>query len=228
MTKMNPYSAEFIKLFNELETGHERFTVFKNFVERIASCLHGSYTGNEVAGTSFSTIASRYSDDDLRRVTKLLALICAALDAKKGDFLGEVFNLLGLGKSRPELTFIPYEVALSSANEMFSKLDELMKQQHHIALLDMSCGAGSMAIAIAEVFKQRGYNVHQQLFIQCVDVNPIVTAMCYIQLTVLGIPAEVHTCNSIRLDKHMARHTPAFYAFDWMQRLQGEKPGLHS
>ena len=223
MTKTNPFSLEFVSLFNKLEPGRERLSVFKDFVELTAATLHAPFIGIEASEETFSNISARYSYDDLRCLSKLLALICAALDAQKGDFLGEIFNLLGLGDSRHELQFRPYEVAHSLASDMFYNLDELMKQQPYLTLMEMSCGAGGMAIARAEVFKQKGYNVHNQLYIQCVDVNPVFTAMCYIQLTILGVPAEVLTFNSRRLDERMVRYTPAFYAFGWMQRLNGEK-----
>ncbi|HFD6144905.1 hypothetical protein RIU81_18720 [Salmonella enterica subsp. enterica serovar Gatineau] len=54
----------------------------------------------------------------------------------------------------------------------------------------------------------------------CVDVDPVAAVMCFIQLTLLGIPAEVITGNSLSLQNTRALRTAAYYLNGWLNRLQ--------
>lgn len=73
------------------------------------------------------------------------------------------------------------------------------------------CGAGGMVIAFAKVMLARGYNPQTQLRADCVDIDPVAARMCYIQLSLLGIPARVVIGNSLTLKYQREMYTPFWY-----------------
>lgn len=224
----NPYQNEFIALFDQLAPGKERYTLFCDFVRITASILHEQLVERKSIDVVLAGIPQQFQAEDLRRITKLIALISLALDARRGDFLGEVFSSLELGGPLSGLDFMPYDQSLDIAKGMSGSLEMLMEHQSHLSLLELSCGTGSQAIAKAQVFELAGYDVQQQLFIQCVDVNPVVTDMCFIQLALLDIPAQIITASAYGLHAYKVKYTPVYYVLEWEQRLRKVESGLHS
>ncbi|MNE83944.1 hypothetical protein D3C80_1808070 [compost metagenome] len=76
-----------------------------------------------------------------------------------------------------------------------------------------------MVIAFAQALTEQGINPQQTLFARCTDVDATAAQMCYLQLSYLGIPAEVITGNSLTLDARRVFRTPFWYLGGWEQRL---------
>ncbi|MGH5832872.1 N-6 DNA methylase, partial [Serratia marcescens] len=86
-----------------------------------------------------------------------------------------------------------------------------LENEPYITLSEPTCGAGGMVIAFAKVMLARGYNPQTQLRADCVDIDPVAARMCYIQLSLLGIPARVVIGNSLTLKYQREMYTPFWY-----------------
>lgn len=223
MYSTNPLKGDFINLFNKIAPNKERYTVFQDFVEMASYSLHNAFVWSEKFEESYLSIAHRYMSEDLISMSKLLGLTIVGLQKSPEDFLGDVYMSLELGKQQKGQFFTPFKLASSMAKFTLHDIDALVKEKGFITVRDPTCGAGCMALAQALAFKQAGYDLEKQFFIQCADIDPVATAMCFIQLTVLGVPAEVLTGNSLTLEFSKVMRTASWYRHNWKQRLETTK-----
>lgn len=78
-------------------------------------------------------------------------------------------------------------------------------------------------IAYAECLIEAGLNPSAQMFVSCIDIDPVAADMAFIQLSLLGIAAEVVTGNTLTLEFNRVRYTPAYYLNDFEERLESQR-----
>ena len=78
-------------------------------------------------------------------------------------------------------------------------------------------------LAFAEVMMDHKHNPAQRLWVQCVDVDRLAVMMCYLQLSLWHIPAEVIVGNPLTLEVQEVFHTPAHHLYGWEHRLNLER-----
>lgn len=223
MNLKKPHKGDFINLFKEIAPDKGRYSVFQDFVEMASYSLHNAFIWSNKFEESYLSIAQRYKDDDLMNFSKLLALTIDRLQNSHEDFLGDIYMSLQLGQLPRGQFFTPFSLASLMAKMTLHDIDALIKENGFLTVSEPACGAGCMAIAQALAFQQAGYDLETQFFIQCVDIDPVATAMCFIQLTVMGIPAEVVTGNSLTLEFSKVMRTANYYRHNWKQRLDTTK-----
>ena len=54
-----------------------------------------------------------------------------------------------------------------------------------------ACGSGVNLIALANVMKEKGINYQRNVYFVAQDIDPLVAKMCYIQMSLLGMPGIV-------------------------------------
>ena len=135
---------------------------------------------------------------------QLLSLVVVALSDRMGDFLGECFTSLDLSSKYKGQFFTPYYIS----KLMASLLGE--NSREYEGLSEPACGAGGMIIARADVLMELGINYQQVLEVQAVDIDSLCVNMCYIQLTLLHVSAEVIHGNSLTLEVFKTWYTPAY------------------
>lgn len=131
----------------------------------------------------------------------------ALLENPEQDFLGTVYQNLGLAKSRAGQFFTPYNVGQMMAR--INMPDSFVLDKSRILRVnDPCCGAGCLLLA--------GYNVmREQLestdpdWDKCVlfvaqDIDPLVCKMCYIQMCCIGVPGIVVVGNSLFPDAELS------------------------
>jgi len=82
-----------------------------------------------------------------------------------------------------------------------------------------ACGGAGMVIAWAQCMLEAGLNPSQHLYSRCTDIDPMVADIAFVQLSLLGIPAEVITGNTLTLQVNCVRYTPVYYLNNWADRL---------
>lgn len=84
---------------------------------------------------------------------------------------------------------------------------------------DPACGAAGMLIAYAECLLEADINPSMHMFGSCIDIDPVAADMAFIQLSLLGIAAEVVTGNTLTMQFRRVRYTPVYYLNDFEKRL---------
>lgn len=80
-----------------------------------------------------------------------------------------------------------------------------------------------MVIAIYETLRRHDYNPQTQMWCSVVDIDAKAAHMCYVQFTLLNIPAEVIIGNSLTMEVFEVMRTPAHYLGCWDQKLKTEE-----
>ncbi|WP_238560243.1 N-6 DNA methylase [Serratia plymuthica] len=205
---------EFMDTFRVTARYHHRYEVFSDFVKLSACALENAFMKSEAIEAEYMATINRYEKADAERMAQLLAWLVMGLEQEMGDVLGSLFMELELGNTTIGQFFSPFNVSELLAGLVAGvagdRLAEL-ESKPYIMLSEPTCGAGGMVIAFAKQMLERGYNPQTQLRADCVDIDPVAARMCYIQLSLLGIPARVVIGNSLSLKYQREMYTPFWH-----------------
>lgn len=216
------FRREFFKLLDRFPAKYNRGQVFRDFVEISAisianSCTVGTERDNREK--RYLDIVGRYDSNLVREVfPAMFANVVCALESLFCDYLGQLFMQLEIGSSRLGQFYTPYPLSVMMASITFDKT--VLETKQFITVSEPACGAGGMIIALAEVIKTAGICYQDKIWVQAVDLDPTSVFMCYIQLSLLGIAAEVIHGNSLSLDVYSRWHTPVHILENWFYKLK--------
>ena len=150
---------------------------------------------------------------------EMFCLMVCALEAKFHDFLGAIFMELELGDNFRGQYFTPYSVQCLMARMLMPGVRDTIRREGIATVSDPACGAAGMLIAYAECLLEADINPSMHMFGSCIDIDPVAADMAFIQLSLLGIAAEVVTGNTLTMQIRRVRYTPVFYLNDFEKRL---------
>ena len=218
----SPEKAEFIKIFNGIARHKHRYSVFSDFVIMSAISLHNAVNKIDSLEKEYLDIVVKYSKEERLEFPKLLACLVELLEAKPVDVLGALYMELELGNKNTGQFFTP-----SSISEMMAQINydtELRElDKPFITLSEPACGAGGMILAFANVMILYKHNPAEKLWVQCVDIDRVAALMCYLQLSLWNIPAQVIVGNTLSLEFREQYFTPAHYLYGWDTKLRWKK-----
>lgn len=223
--KNNPHIQRFVSLFNQTAPDANRWQVFSDFVHMAACSLYNAIHRDETFEADYRQRVARYSTEDAHNMSRLLAEVIEGLEFCPTDFLGQIFMNLELGNTRHGQYFTPYNVCYTMSRMTLSdRLSVLTSgERDFITVSDPACGTGGMIVAMAEAMLEAGFNPQKQMMVYCVDIDPVAAMMCYIQLSLMGIPAIVATGNSLTVAIKREMATPMFVLGHWHHRWQAER-----
>jgi type I restriction-modification system DNA methylase subunit len=196
---------EFIKLIESYAYRYRAWMVFSDFCKMAAISLYQPFIHDERLEEEYLEIVSKYEKEDVEMFPRLLSLVIEALSDRMGDFLGECFMDLNLGEKYKGQFFTPYHISKLMAS-IVGEPNEVMERVSEPAV-----GSGGMLIARADViFNQYKIDYQQRMEVHAVDVDALCVYMCYIQLTLLNISAEVVHGNSLTNEVFKVWYTPAY------------------
>ena len=129
---------------------------------------------------------------------RAFGVLVASLEKESDDFLGSV--LMEWGQNDVQFKgqcFTPMPVCRMMAALTIG--DRKPDPEDRLMISEPACGGGAMVIATSDVLKANGFfpwNYHWR----CVDVDWRMFAACYIQTSLLGIPAQVVHGNTLSLE----------------------------
>jgi type I restriction-modification system DNA methylase subunit len=208
----------FIKKFNDIARYKHRYDVFRDFVTVSAISLHNAVNRVESLEDEYMKIIKPYAKDEVNAFSELFADLLMMLESSPRDVLGELYMDLELGNKNAGQFF-----TLSHISELMAQLvygDELKEiNKPFITLSEPTCGAGGMVLAFVKVMLSHGHNPAHKLWVQCVDIDRLAALMCYVQLSLWNVPAQVVVGNSLTLETREVFYTPAHYMGAWDMRL---------
>lgn len=214
---------KFINVFNRTGRHLRRWDVFGDFITLAASELDLACIRSPENIERSRKICSRYDKSDIDGFHEMFGLMVVALEGKFHDFLGAVFMELEMGSGDMGQYFTPYCVQSLMARMMATNISETIQKRGWVDLSEPTCGAAGMVIAFAECMLEAGFNPSEQILVNCIDIDPIAADMAFIQLGLLGIPAEVITGNTLTLKFSRSRYTPVYYINNWGQRISDRR-----
>ncbi|HIB1391008.1 TPA: ArdC-like ssDNA-binding domain-containing protein [Salmonella enterica subsp. enterica serovar Muenchen] len=223
--KTNPHIQEFVSLFNSIAPQENRWQVFSDFAHMAAAALYNAIHRDPTVEADYLRRVKRYSKEDAIRMSGLLAAVTNGLEFSPTDFLGQLLMTLELGNQYLGQYFTPYSLSYTMARlNMADRLPELKNgSREYITVCDPACGAGGMIVATAEAMLEAGYNPQKQMLAYCTDIDPLAAMLCYIQLTLMHIPAVVSIGNSLTMEITREMATPAYRLGLWDLKLHRQQ-----
>lgn len=230
------HQKEFAKLFDAACESKSRWSVFEDFVlmSAIAISNRVDKSNYEEREARYMRKASEYKKRELGLFPQMLSELTLSLDERpEQDFMGKVFMNLELGNDKKGQFFTPYNVSRAMAGMPITEesLSAQIGARGWVSVSDCACGAGGMLIAAANAIRERGYNYQTQAFFVAQDVDETAACMCYLQMSLLGLPGYVVVDNTltkpaIALDKRgliprpgpNVWYTPIYFREEWHWR----------
>jgi hypothetical protein len=152
-------------------------------------------------------------------------IVVEALEDHPHDFLGTVLMERQAGRNGKwdsDLAFTPFHVSLAMAKMTLEPetVRQLVKDQGFFTMQEPACGSGGIILAVCQHLKESEINYQEIMHVSAIDVRPMCVHMCYIQLTLLHVPAVVIHGNTLSLEEWSRWHTFAHYAGFWNVKLR--------
>ena len=145
------------------------------------------------------------------------------------DVLGDMYMELELMNHWKGQFFTPEPVCRLMAQMQVLDAAELIERQGFITVNEPTCGAGAMLIAFAHACQTQDIDFQYNILFVGQDVDPVVARMCYIQMSLLGMPGYVIIGNSLLYPPTGRMHpeceywfTPLYYVNGFQWRRQKE------
>lgn len=225
-----PAQQAFVKIIDQFEYGLNRRDVFKDFVHMAQISLyqgvHKAVTGeiHQEREAEYMRLIRRYKPADQKRMGELFAQVALGIEQSRGDFLGEIYEALGVGNPHIGQYFTPESVSRLMSEINLDGAGDAIAQRGFATVCDPACGAGVMLIEFASAMQRAGHNPQRQLHVTAIDLDYTAAAMCYVQLTLLHIPALVYHGNSLSNEIFAAWPTLAHVMGGWDYRLKQHVP----
>ena len=140
-------------------------------------------------------VIGKYNEREADNFPSMLKELTLALEKGPADILGEVFMEMNLGSKETGQFFTPFHIAELMAEMSFKKAD--FEDNKICSMNEPAAGAGAIIIALAKVVNKHGFNYQKQLQVIAQDLDYKAVYMCYVQLSLLGIPAKVVQGNTL-------------------------------
>jgi hypothetical protein len=191
---------EFRKGIESLAGRYHIWQVFEDWTEAAAIELHQatyvmvSGRKNTEVEKQYMDIISRYDPEDVRKVFPTLFLhVVEGLQEEPCDFLGQAFMELDLGSHWHGQFFTPYHLSKMMAQMTLQEIPD----KGVITISEPACGSGGLLVACAEVLRDREIDPTFRMHAVATDVDSTCFNMAYIQLSLMGISAEVCLGNTL-------------------------------
>lgn len=212
------WKKEFRNIINSFSQRYSVWQLFKDFLLLTALSLANTVKTREwdEREEQYLSIIHTYQEKDQVLFPQLLACLSMALtENPKQDFLGEIYALLNLQQKQKGQFFTPYHIAHLMSKLTYEDRNGEIAAKGYISVSDSSCGSGVMLIAAANTARSHGLDPQKEVLFVGQDIDRTAALMCYIQLTLLELPAYVIIGDSIaRPGLHPDNevwYTPAFY-----------------
>ena len=205
---MDTHSKKFLDKIELLSKNHDTIDICRDFVLFAAtsisnqSDLHWGHYSKDVwrkREDLFLEHKKKYAEDEFAAFPEMFAIMTIALDENsKQDFLGDIYNHLGLTNHRNGQHLTPFCLSMLIAQLQGQDLIAKAQTLDTVRVSDECCGSGSMLIAMANFAKDNGINYQRKLIFLGQDIDWFMGLSCYIQLSLLGCSGFIRIADTLK------------------------------
>ena len=180
---------------------------------------------DEVLEKEYMTIQGKYSKDEVMAFAHLLGELVNLLEPEPIDVLGQLYMELEISNKHAGQFFTPDSISQLMGKLIYGDKIEL-PACGFVSLSEPTCGAGGMVLAFVKEMLNQKLNPMHHLWVQCIDIDRTVALMCYVQLSLWNVPAQIIIGNTLSMEFREVLYTPAYYLFNWdykIRRWQNEQ-----
>lgn len=222
---MGQHLKNIVKNIKSLRGKYSTWTIFDDLVTMGSISIRNAVDpiGREKREKEYLDTAKKYTKKELDIFAETLGELVLGLDKEPSDILGEVYMELDISNKDAGQFFTPMGISHLMSELTVSGVGEHIKEKGYITLDEPSSGGGAMIIAFANAMRKKGHNYQKQLVVNARDLDIKAVQMCYMQLSLLGIPANVQHGNTISLEIFDEWKTPFFIMGNWEMRIRSDK-----
>lgn len=181
------HKKELMQLIEITSGRYSTYDVFRDFIECAAMAISNTVDIRFAIEREeqYMQIISKYTEKEQGNFPKMLDELTLALDEEPTDVMGYVFMKMKLGSKELGQFFTPFNLCELMASITFYAHDEIYEVN------EPAVGGGANIIAFANQLKENGINYQQKLKVVAQDLDYKAVYMCYVQFSLLGIPAKV-------------------------------------
>ena len=215
---------EIVKIMKECTDTKNLYEVFTDFIKLMAYSISSvvDLSAKDERDKQYRDIAKNYTTEQLNSCTEITALVTSALEKKREDVFGRLYMELGFGDKLKAQVFTPTGISNLMARLALDKesVENAIKKEGFVMVEDSACGGGSTLIQAIEVLKDMGVNPNSQILVFANDLDFNAVVMCYVQLSLLGVPAVIKNQDTLTLETYSTWFTPFFIWGGWSSRLR--------
>lgn len=189
---------EIAKKIQSMHSGYSVYQIFDDWIHMLALSISNCVDSVNAAvrEEEYLAITKKYSN--LEDFCQLNAMLIDAFDEGMDDVLGWVYMHLEISSSKLGQFFTPYHLCKLMADMQYESAKEILDKGEVLTINEPSCGAGGNIIAMCDILKSHGHNYQFDTKVVCQDLDFKGVYMCYVQLSLLGIPAIVVQGDTLR------------------------------
>ena len=218
----NRHYQDILKMFGKLTYSHGAWEIFYDLMVLSATCISNTVDIRHFAEREklYLETIKKYTPEQQVMFADMFAMLVLALEHEyqtRGfiDVLGELFHELNLHDKYRGQFFTSQNICTMMGRMVFSENDKSILEQGYISVSEPACGSGAMLLGFAQAVIDSGYNHSQQILVSAVDIDIKCVYMCYIQLSLYGIPAVVTHGNALTLEEWSHWYTPVHILNGW-------------
>lgn len=219
------YYQAFLKLLPKVSDHHDQRDIFCDACRIFCLSLMGAVTINckekDEIEKEYQRYVTKYGNEGIHKISILLSYVVEALELKRQDFLGHIYESLNATNTRNGQFLTPDSVARMMALITFQ--GEPPKHGKIVKFNDCSCGAGALLIEAAEAFISQGGR-QGDLILFGEDIDPTACYITYTQFSLLGYPAVVTHQDTLAMKVYEGPwYTFGYFAHGVPMRLMREE-----
>jgi len=192
MSKKDP--EDFRKILREIaRKKSDLLSVYRDFC-RMGACCLALQTREE----EYLEVVKNYTKEELDRIAGAFAsLVNEMQDNPFTDILGVYYMEVGAKSVRDARgEFFTPKPVCSVMARMMVDVEQVKEEGRPITVNDPAAGSGGIPLATAELFAPDHVNL---LRMTCQDISPLSCDMCYINMTLWGVPAKIIWGDTLRM-----------------------------
>ena len=224
----NPHRNKILKTIQRLGEVHSVWNVFSDFVELSALCIANSVDKRsdiwDKREKLYLDTIGKYRSEEQKLFPEMFTDLVEALEYEltwrnaPADVLGMLFHELGLHNKYKGQFFTPQNVCDTMGTITLGDGKSALNEYGFISLNEPCCGSGAMVLGFARAMLEKELNYSTQLVVLATDIDLKCVYMCYLQLSLYGIPAVVVHGNTLTLEEWSRWFTPVYITNGWAQR----------
>ena len=227
------HRKNFVKALNQFNAyGYSRFNVFNDFLHLSAITLANNSDPYNLANakttvdereSQYKNIIGKYKPELQNLFGEMLGEIILEMESycpnHLTDVLGEMFMELDFSDQWKGQCFTPQSVCDMMGRINFhdaDKVQALIDEKGFVTVYDGAVGGGALILGAANGMHEAGFNPQRQMLSVVNDLDERCVWMCYVQLSLYGLPAIVRRQNTLTLETYDAPwYTPTFVFDGW-------------
>lgn len=223
------HRQEFADLIRQAAYGHATWQIWDDLMFMCTAALAQPFQYTQEREDEYLRRIQRYEKNTQELFPRMLAKIVEALEQEGCvDVLGEIYMELGLSNHWKGQFFTPEPICRFMAKVQCMDSTEQIKELGYITVNDPCCGSGALLIAYAHVCIEQNIEYQRDVVFVAQDIDPIVARMCFIQMSLLGMPGCVIIGNSFLNEHKELLYTPSYFMNGFQWRRQKEKQAAFS